>query len=186
MIDLTFAVPDGDLEQPTGGGYTPLATGAYTATLGRTFEPAAEMVGSERTSEDGTPAWQALKIWFSEFDNGTTVAEHEVPQTITLKSDPPEGSSQQKIDGCKTAERIGRETLLKTARAFDLTQSDGENTTLLITDIDELVEAINSLAGGKYNVYVKTEKRMRNGEVQLKDNGEPWMDSKVSNVRKPD
>lgn len=186
MIDLNFAVPDADLEVPEGAGWTPLATGPYGANLGRLLEPAAELVGSTRESTDGTSAWQALKVWFSAFTSGGETFDREVAQTITLKSDPPEGATAKKIEGCATAVRIGRETLLKTARTFGLTQSDGTITTLLITDLDELVLAINSLAGGTFDVYVKTKARVRDGVPQLKDNGEPWMDSEIGNVRKPE
>lgn len=166
MTDSLFdiAVPNDDLAKPA---FEPLPVGSYRATL----EPGVEKVGNDN-------GWEAVRLPFANFVDaaGKTHSRNMRAQfTIANKT------SEQAV-------QIGRAALIGAAAAFGLTRTvdvGGKPAQqLLAKDIDELVTQLNSVAGSEASVYVKVQKRKRDGKVVMKDNGEPVLDNEISRVSK--
>jgi len=173
--DTDIVVPDTELERPA---FELLPTAGYDST-----------VGGGATVVENNNGWRALSVPFVGFVNTKTQAafpNRTVKATYTLESD-----NEQAV-------QIGRTDLTKLVAALGLaeeaTAPDGSSGKRIPpaffadrthdgeTDYTRLVNAINAMGGTRVNVYVVLKERTRKGEVQLKDDGTPWMDNEVKRV----
>lgn len=166
MSDSIFdvAVPNEDLTKPA---FEVLPVGAYRATL----QPGAEKVGNDS-------GWEAVRLPFANFvDTAGKTHARNVRAQFTTKH----ATNTQTV-------QIGTAALIGAAAAFGLTQTvdvEGKPAQKLVAkDMDELVAQFNSVAGSEASVYVKVQKRKRDGKVVTKDNGEPVLDNEISRVSK--
>jgi len=160
----SISVPEEDLAPPS---FEPMPSGAYRSTL---------QGGVELASND--KGWVGIRLPFSGFvseKNGKSY-DRNLRAQFTLAHETSEAAVE-----------IGQRAVVGAAKAFGLveqTMTDEGKPAFKLTaeSNDDLVDQFNSVAGSEAIVYVKTGPRKRGGEVQLKDDGEPWIDSEITRI----
>ena len=76
----------------------------------------------------------------------------------------------------RNAQTVGR---LLNALGVATVDDDGNVDLSAINSTEDVFELLQAADGTDYLPYVKTGPRKRGGEVQTKDDGEPWIDSEV-------
>lgn len=162
---FSIAVPNDELTKPA---FEVLPVGEYRVTL----QPGAELASNDN-------GWEAIRLPFTNFVDATGKSHaRNIRASFTTKH----ATSTEAV-------RIGKAGLVGAAAAFGLTATVTDASgkpaqKLTATSMDDLVAQFNSVAGSEASVYVKVQKRKRNGAPVVKDDGQPVLDNEIARVSK--